>query len=466
MDIRKLMLGLIAFLAIGSAYVVLNNSTKWPFEFKRGLDIQGGMHLVLQAKPTSEVKEITPPVMSAAMAVVRARVDGLGVAEPLIQPKGEDQIIVDMPGIKDKDEALRILGKTAMLTFRAHKADFPQGKPAPKALAESPAPATSPAASAAPAAAGTKPAAKPTATPMPSPTPRPGDEWVLTGVEGRMITQARVEPLGTSWAVTADFNGEGAKIVADVSRQLLGKQMAIFLDNQLISAPVVQSELNTGNVQISGNFDAKEANELMIVLRAGSLPVPLEVIENRSVDASLGAESVRQSLVAGAVGYLLVIAFMIGYYRIPGAVASLALIIYSFIVLAIFKMIPITLTVPGIAGFILSVGMAVDANILIFERTKEELKNGRTIYAAIETGFSRAFTAIFDSNVTTVLACSIMFYFGTGLVKGFALTLAIGVLVSMFTAITATRNLMHWILESRGFKSPTLFGVQVPSKIR
>lgn len=473
MDIRKLMLGLIAFLAIGSAYVVLNNSTKWPFEFKRGLDIQGGMHLVLQAKPTDQIKEITPQVMSAAIAVVRARVDGLGVAEPLIQPKGDDQIIVDMPGIKDKDEALRILGKTAVLTFRARKADFPQGKPAPKELGPSASPAAgaSPAAAASPAAspaaaAGAKPSPAASAKPTPAASVKPGDEWVLTGVEGRMITQARVEPLGTSWAVTADFNAEGAKIVADVSRQLLGKQMAIFLDNALISAPVVQSELNTGNVQISGNFDAKSANELMIVLRAGSLPVPLEVVENRSVDASLGAESVRQSLIAGAVGYLLVIVFMVGYYRIPGAVACVALVIYSFIVAAIFKMIPITLTVPGIAGFILSVGMAVDANILIFERTKEELKNGRTIYAAIETGFSRAFTAILDSNVTTVLACAIMFYFGTGLVKGFALTLAIGVIVSMFTAITATRNLLHWVLESRGFKSPTLFGVQVPSKIR
>ena len=469
MDIRKLMLGVIAFLALGSAYVVLNNTTKWPFEFKRGLDIQGGMHLVLQARPTEDTKVITPQVMSAAVAVVRARVDGLGVAEPLIQPKGEDQIIVDMPGIKDKDEALRILGKTAVLTFRARKADFPQGKLAPvDKPTPAPAATASPVASASPAAAaGTKPSAAPSAAPSFVPgTPRPGDEWVLTGVEGRMVTQARVEPLGTSWAVTADFNAEGAKIVADVSRQLLGKQMAIFLDNTLISAPVVQSELNTGNVQISGNFDAKSANELMIVLRAGSLPVPLDVIENRSVDASLGAESVRQSVLASAVGFALVVLFMIGYYRIPGAVACAALVIYTFLVLAIFKMIPITLTVPGIAGFILSVGMAVDANILIFERTKEELKNGRTIYAAIETGFQRAFTAIFDSNVTTVLACAIMFYFGTGLVKGFALTLAIGVIVSMFTAISATRNLLHWVLESRGFKSPTLFGVQVPSKIR
>jgi preprotein translocase subunit SecD len=436
-DVRKALLFLIMVLALGSAVMVLRNEARWPFEWKKGLDIQGGMHLVAQAKPTDDIKIITPQVMAAAIAVVRARVDGLGVAEPLIQPKGEDQIIIDLPGIKDKDEALRVLGKTAVLTFRAHKADFPSGKPAPKA---SPAP-------------GGKPGAK-------------ADDWVLTGLEGRMITAARVEPMGTSWAVTADFSSEGSRILADVSRQLLLKPMGIFLDNQLVSAPTVQSELNTGNVQITGGFDAKQANELMIVLRAGSLPVPLEIVENRSVDASLGKESVEASVLAGFIGAGLVMAFMLLYYRVPGLVATLALVIYGFLVLAIFKMIPVTLTVPGIAGFILSVGMAVDANILIFERTKEELKNGRTIYAAIETGFQRAFSAIFDSNITTLLSCSVLFYFGTGLVKGFALTLAIGVVISMFTAITASRNLLHWVLESRSFKSPKLFGVAVPSKIR
>ena len=244
--------------------------------------------------------------------------------------------------------------------------------------------------------------------------------------------------------------------------------MGIFLDNKLISDPVVRSELNTGNVQITGDFDAKEANELMIVLKAGSLPVPLEVIENRSVEASLGAESVRATLFAGAIGMALVVIFMIVVYRLPGFIADLALVIYTFINLAIFKIIPITLTVPGIAGFILSVGMAVDANILIFERTKEELRDKRTLYAAIEIGFKRAFSAIFDSNITTILTCAILFYFGTGLVKGFALTLAIGVIVSMFTAISATRTLMHQVLEGRQAKMEggTLFGVQMPSKIR
>jgi preprotein translocase subunit SecD len=447
-----MMLGVIMLLAVGSGYIVLNNTNKWPFEFKRGLDIQGGMHLVLQAKTTDKIKEIDPQVMSAAIAVVRNRVDGLGVAEPLIQPKGEDQIIVDMPGIKDKEEALRIIGTTAQLTFRAHKADFPTGKPAPVAT---PSPAASP-------AAGT---GAPTVENL---STQPASDWVLTGLEGTMITSARVEPQGTSWAVTAEFNSEGSAVLGNVSRQLLNKPMGIFLDNKLISDPVVRSELNTGNVQITGNFDAKQANELMIVLKAGSLPVPLEVIENRTVEASLGNESVRATLIAGAIGGVAVMLFMLLVYKLPGFLADVALVIYSFIVLAIFKIIPITLTVPGIAGFILSVGMAVDANILIFERTKEELRDKRTLYAAIEIGFKRAFSAIFDSNITTLLSCSILFYFGTGLVKGFALTLAIGVVVSMFTAITATRSLLHFVLEARQERTDggTLFGVQMPSKIR
>jgi preprotein translocase subunit SecD len=458
-DWRKFLLGIILVLAIGSGYIVLNNTNKWPFEFKRGLDIQGGMHLVLQAQPTDKIKTITPQVMSAAIAVVRNRVDGLGVAEPLIQPKGEDQIIVDMPGIKDKDEALRLLGKTAVLTFRAHKPDFPTGKAAPiETNAPGVATSPSPGASVSPlSGAPTRDAVLPTAA----------SDWVLTGLDGTHITSARVDPVGEgTWAVVAEFNGEGTQLLADISRQLLHKPMGIFLDNKLVSDPVVQSELNGGNVQITGNFDVKEANELMIVLKAGSLPVPLEVIENRSVDASLGAESVHASIIAGFVGVALIMIFMFAYYRIPGLVANMALVIYIFIVLAIFKLIPITLTVPGIAGFILSVGMAVDANILIFERTKEELKDGRTLYMAIETGFRRAFTAIFDSNITTLLTCSILFYFGTGLVKGFALTLAIGVVVSMFTAITATRTLLHYLLEAKQFKSPVIFGVSVPSKIR
>jgi preprotein translocase subunit SecD len=451
------LLGVIMLLAIGSGYIVFNNTNKYPFEFKRGLDIQGGMHLVLQAKTTEKVKEITPPVMSAAIAAVRNRVDGLGVSEPLIQPKGEDQIIVDMPGIKDKEEALRIIGTTAQLTFRAHKTDFPTGQPAP---VWTPAPTASGAPGAAPTVENVK---------------NTQQDWVLTGLDGTMITSARVEPQGSSWAVTAEFNGEGAKLLGDISRQLLNKPMGIFLDNKLISDPIVRSELPSGNVQITGNFDVKEANELMTFLKAGSLPVPLEVIENRTVEASLGNESVKATLISGIIGGVAVMIFMVAVYQLPGLLANIALIIYSLLVLAIFKIIPVTLTVPGVAAFILSVGMAVDANILIFERTKEELRDKRTLYAAIEIGFKRAFSAIFDSNVNSLITCAILFYFGTGPVKGFALTLAIGVVISMFTAITATRSLLHWVLEARqerralgkgGEDGGTLFGVKMPSKIR
>jgi preprotein translocase subunit SecD len=290
-----------------------------------------------------------------------------------------------------------------------------------------------------------------------------------------MITSARVEPQGASWAVTAEFNGEGAKLLGDISRQLLNKPMGIFLDNKLISDPVVRSELPSGNVQITGNFSAQEANELMTFLKAGSLPVPLEVIENRTVEASLGNESVKATLISGIIGAVAVMVFMVVVYQLPGMLANIALVIYSLLVLAIFKLIPVTLTVPGVAAFILSVGMAVDANILIFERTKEELRDKRTLYAAIEIGFKRAFSAIFDSNINSLITCVILFWFGTGPVKGFALTLAIGVLVSMFTAITATRSLLHWVLEARqerrtlgkgGDDGGTLFGVQMPSKIR
>jgi preprotein translocase subunit SecD len=428
------MLGAIATLAMAATYLVTTHTDRWPYEFKRGLDIQGGMHLVLQAAPTADVRAITPEVMGAAIAVVRSRVDGLGVAEPLIQPKGADQIIVDLPGIKDPDEALRVLGTTAVLTFRARAADYPEGRPAPAA---------------------------------PGASAPPGGAWVLTGLDGKHLKSVRVDPLEGGWAVTADFDAAGAAKLAEVSRALYGKPLGIFLDDRLVSDPVVRAHLETGNVQITGGFDAAEANELMVVLRAGSLPVPLTVVENRAVDASLGAEAVRASMLAGVVGLVAVVAFMIGWYGLPGVVATLALLIYGVLVLAVFKLVPVTLTVPGIAGFVLSLGMAVDANILIFERTREELQAGRTLFRAIEAGFERAFSAILDSNVTSLLACGVLFAFGTGPVKGFALTLAVGIVISMFTAITATRTLLHAVLEAAPRRGAAAFGVvPAPTRVR
>ena len=430
MNWRKLMLGLVAALTIACGWIVGHDGDRWPYAFKRGLDVQGGVHLVLQAQPTREVPVITPDVRERAMAVVRARVDGLGVAEPLIQARGDDRVIVDLPGVADKDEALRVLGTTAVLTFRAHAADLASAPGAP------PAP--------------------------PSHVPN----WAETGLTGGHVTHVRVEPEGDHWAVIADFNAEGARRLAETSRQLVGKPMAIFLDGRMISAPVVQQPLETGNVRIYGDFTAKQARELEVVLEAGALPVPLAVIENRAIDASLGAEAVQRSVIAGAVGAALVMGFMAAYYRLPGVVADGALVVYGLLVLTIFKLVPVTITVPGIAGFVLSIGMAVDANVLIFERTREELAGGRPLHAAIEVGFQRAFSAIFDSNVTTLLACAVLFQMGSGMVRGFALTLAIGVVASMFTAIGATRHLLYAVLTARPTRAASLFGVVKQEVVR
>jgi preprotein translocase subunit SecD len=422
MNWRKLMLGLVATVALACAWIVAHPGDHWPYAFKRGLDVQGGVHLVLQARPTQETPTITPAVREQAMAVVRARVDGLGVAEPLIQARGTDRVIVDLPGVADQDEALRVLGSTAVLTFRAHAAD----------LASDP---------------GT-----------PAAAPSFEADWVETGLTGGQIDHVVVEPDGAGWAVVADFDADGARKLAEVSRRLVGKPMAIFLDDRLISAPIVEQALETGNVRIHGEFDAKRAHELEVVLEAGSLPVPLDVVENRAIDASLGAEAVQRSILAGGVGAALVMGFMAAYYRLPGVVADVALVVYALAVLALFKLVPVTLTVPGIAGFVLSIGMAVDANVLIFERTKEELAGGRPLHAAIEAGFQRAFGAIFDSNVTTLLACGVLFHFGSGMIRGFALTLAIGVVASMFTAIGATRHMLHAVLERGRHRGAALFG--------
>jgi preprotein translocase subunit SecD len=279
-----------------------------------------------------------------------------------------------------------------------------------------------------------------------------------------MLSDAKAEPntgAGGGWAVAIVFDAQGAKLFGDITSRLVGKPLGIALDGKIISSPNVNEPILQGHAQISGSFTAQQAQDLAIQLKAGSLPVPLEEIENRTVGPTLGQDTVNHSIRAGIVGFILVALFMVLIYRLPGMVADIALAIYAVFVLTIFHLIPVTLTVPGIAGFILSIGMAVDANVLIFERTKEELKRGRTLYSAIEIGFKRAFTSIFDSNMNTLLTCAVLYYFGTGLVRGFALTLAIGVIVSLFTAISVTRALLHQILEAKNLKKASFFGVDV-----
>lgn len=416
------MLLVVVLLTLGSLYVLQDQKR---FPTKLGLDISGGMQMVLEARDTDKVK-VTPEVMQSIISVVRNRVDGLGVAEPLIQKKGDRQIVVELPGIADPDRARAMIGKTAHLKFQ-------EQAPVP-----------------------TQPA-KPGAPAQPA--------WLDTGLDGSMLKSAKAEPnpgMGGGWVVTIKFDAQGAKLFGEITSRNVGKPVAMVLDDTIISAPNVNEPILQGDAVISGNFAAKEAQDLAVQLNAGALPVPLEEIENRTVGPTLGSDTVQASVRAGVIGFALVVLYMIGYYRLPGVVASLALGIYSVLVLAIFHLIPVTLTVPGIAGFILSIGMAVDANVLIFERTKEELRRGRSLYAAIEIGFKRAFTAIFDSNSTTLLTCAILYIFGTGLVRGFALTLAIGVLVSMFTAITVTRVLLFQILSNKAFNQSSYFGVKSP----
>lgn len=420
------MLVIILALVIASAWVMAVKP------IKEGLDIQGGAHIVVEAqdvpakivdgKEIEPAIKVTPQHMQTAVAVVRSRVDGLGVSESLIQLKGDRQMIVELPGIHDPQEAVKLIGETAKLDFR--KLD--PKVPCPNRMA-------------------------------------PTCKWLETGVYGKMLKEASADlsPNSTTdWIIKFSFNPEGAKKFGELTTELVGQPLGIFLDGKVISAPNVNTPITEGSGLIEGGFTAESAKMLAVQLNAGQLPVPLKMVENRTVGPTLGKEAVDRSFMAGVTGLGIVLLFMLWYYRVPGIMANIALLLYAIFNLAIFKLIPITLTVPGIAGFILSVGMAVDANVLIFERTKEELRAGKSIFKAVELGFNRAFTSIFDSNATTLISCAVLYYFGTGLIRGFAVTLAIGVVTSMFTAITVTRTLMNMVVRFRRFRNPVMYGVK------
>lgn len=413
----KYTLGFIVLVVLASIFIMVTKP------IKEGLDIQGGAHIVVEAqdvkqrivdgKEVEKALTVDDSVMEAAVAVVRSRVDGLGVSESLIQRKGQRQIIVELPGIQNPDDAVKLVGETAKLDFR---------KPDPK---------------------------------------NPG-KWLETGVVGSMLKDARADIRGgaNDWIIHFSFNSEGAKKFGDLTTELVGQPLGIFLDNKLVSSPNVNTPITGGEGYIEGNFPAEEAQRLAIQLKAGQLPAPLKMVENRTVGPTLGQEAVDRSLMAGVSGLVIVLIFMLWFYRLPGVMANVALLLYAIFNIAIFKLIPVTLTVPGIAGFILSVGMAVDANVLIFERTKEELRAGKSIFKSVELGFNRAFSSIFDSNATTLISAGVLYYFGTGLIRGFAVTLAIGVVISMFTAITVTRSLMNVIVRFRKFRNPVMYGVK------
>ncbi|EKD56640.1 MAG: hypothetical protein ACD_58C00131G0015 [uncultured bacterium] len=377
-----------------------------------GLDLQGGTHLVYELDTSKIDTKDKDSATQAVINVIDKRINTLGVSEPVIQSAkiGDKQaVIVELPGIKDVNQATNLIGKTAQLTFWQQSAAIGADTTAQTA------------------------------------------GWQETGLTGAHLRKAEVtyNQNSNDPQVAIEFNDTGKDLFKTITEQNLQKPVAIVLDNQMISAPTVQSVISDGKAVITGKFTLQEAKDLAKLLNAGALPVPIKIIEQRNVEATLGSDSVKQSVIAGIIGLILIALFMILRYRFRGLIAILALGIYSLIVLALFKIIPITLTLAGIAGFILSIGMAVDANILIFERMTEELRAGKTLSAAIDEGFRRAWSSIKDSNVSSLITCVILYFTTSGLIRGFAVTLIIGILVSMFTAITVSKNLLLILMQKK-----------------
>jgi protein-export membrane protein SecD len=384
-----------------------------------GLDLQGGIHLVYKVDTSGVEPAKVQDALSGLQDVIERRVNAFGVAEPVIETAksgGEQRLIVELAGVRDIEAAKEMIKETPFLEFKKMELAAPPEQADQNADSENQ-----------------------IAMPV----------FTDTGLTGKNLKSANVQFMSQSGKpeVGIEFDSEGAKQFSDLTKENVGKQIAIFLDGQVISAPTVQTQITDGKAVITGNFTLDEAKQLAQRLNEGALPVPISLIGQQSVQASLGQISLVQSLKAGFIGIILVMVFMILYYRFLGFIASAALVIYSSLMVAIFKISTvtpwsITLTLAGIAGFILSVGMAVDANILIFERTKEEIRHGRGIRSAIDEGFHRAWPSIRDSNISTIITSLILIWFGTGFVKGFAVTLLLGVLVSMFTAIVLVRTIL------------------------
>jgi protein-export SecD/SecF family membrane protein len=363
--------------------------------FRLGLDLQGGARLLYQADFSGLGDVDHVQAMQGVRDVVERRVNYFGVAEPVVQISGADRLIVEIAGITDVHEAIKLIGETPFLEFRE------QGATA--------------------------------------------DQWASTGLSGKQLTSARVvfDSRTGKPQVSLQFNEEGTRLFAQITQRNLGKPVAIFLDGSPISVPIVQSEITDGNAVITGTFTPQEAKLLATRLNSGALPVPIKLISQQTIGSSLGAKSLADSLRAGIWGLALVALFMVVFYRLPGLTAVLALGVYVLAVLTLYKFIPVTLSLAGIAGFILSLGMAVDANILIFARMKEELRAGRTVPQSVHEGFRRAWLSIRDSHVTTLIAAVVLYAFTTSIVRGFALTLGIGVIMSLITATFITRVFLN-----------------------
>ncbi|XZN92908.1 MAG: protein translocase subunit SecD [Microcoleus sp.] len=453
MQKQRSVLALIFVLIIAAITVIVTLPTRL------GLDLQGGSQLTIQVKTTPTIPKIDQGMLEAVRRIVENRVNGLGVSEALVQTVGEDQILVQLPGVNDPQQAERVLGGTAKLEFREQlpgtEAQLAiERQLQQELLAKQAALKTTP----------NEAAFKENQAALKRSNEAISKLYKSSELGGSNLKDAQAQPSGNEWNVALRFDTKGGELFGELTKNLAGtgRTLGIFLDERMISSPVVgvefaQTGITGGNAVIQGRFTAQEANDLGVQLRGGALPVPVEIIENRTVGASLGKDSIQSSITAGIGGLALVLIFMIAYYRLPGVIADIALLIYALLTWAAFVLLGVTLTLPGIAGFVLSIGMAVDANVLIFERTREELRAGKTLYRSVESGFYRAFSSILDGNVTTLIACAALFYLGAGLVKGFAVTLALGVAVSMFTAITCSRTLMLVVLGFPQLRKPELF---------
>ena len=489
-------LALILALAIASAALVLNVPPPL------GLDLQGGSQLTLQVMPSGAIKKVEKEQLESVKEVLDRRINGLGVSEATLQTVGNDQLVLQLPGEQDPSRAAKVLGTTALLEFRAQKPGTDsemQGLLKLKRQATAALVQTEIKESTDPGAADSAPVkikaeelakaleALGIAVP-PGSSQTESLELLLSTVNQKIVALFEPSELtgkdlvgagrqqqqaGSGWDVTLSFNREGGEKFAALTKNIAGtgRLLGIVLDGRSISEASVGPQFQAagitgGAASITGNFTADESRDLEVQLKGGSLPLPVKVIEQRTIGATLGTENVRRSLVAALSGLALVAVFMVVVYRLPGVVAVLALALYSLFNLAIYSLIPVTLTLPGIAGFILSIGMAVDANVLIFERVKEELRSGNTLIRSIDTGFSLAFSSIIDGHVTGLISCIALFALGTGLVKGFAVTLAIGLLLSLFTALTCSRTILRVLMSYAALRQPTYFlpATQLPAK--
>jgi len=431
-----IILALFAFAITALTYPLLGREA-----MRMGLDLQGGIHMVYQADLSSVESGKESEAIDGAIAIIEKRINILGVTEPVIQKQGADRILVELPGISEAEKAKRLIGQTALLEFREWVTEEGEEKWEEKWV---------------PATATVN-----------------GQEKELTSAYFKENTYVSTDDFGRVLLIF-EWDAEGSKLSGEITGRLIGEPLGIFLsDEPLLGddgqpiAPIVQSKI-TDRGQIEG-LSLNEAIELSQLLNAGRIPVPLTPIYEQTVSPILGADFIDMSVKAGIIGIILVMLFMMIYYRLSGVLACLALIFYGALVLALFKLIPVTLTLAGLGGFILSIGMAVDANVLIFERMKEEIRTGRTLGAGIEAGFNRAWTAIRDSNVTTFIVCGILYWVGSSIVAGapvmgFAVTLFIGVAVSMFTAIVVTRTLLRLFVGSRLAQRTSLFSVSVGKK--